>query len=76
MLMSKISLSLLVLAGSVLTRASVKMSVVSSFLRKVNMVYLLVLPEPLVEHIMLKVLTVHFWRRWDTVTAKIGSRVG
>ena len=73
-LMSISSLSLCILAGSMVNSPSAKLSVVSSFVRKAIRIYLVNFCKPWHEVFILRVLRVHSWRRWNSVPARCGSR--
>ena len=73
-LLSTSPLLLWVLPCNLVTWASVNFSVVTSFLRRGSRVYLLLLHEPWVEHLMLCVLRFRSWRYGNSVTAIQGSR--
>ena len=68
--------SLWVLAGSVVTRASANLSVVSTFVRKGRRISLLKYWESWHEVFILMALRILSWKRGDSVPASLGSREG
>ena len=69
-------LSLWVLAGNMVTRASANLSVVSTFVRMGRRLSLVNFWKPWREVFMLRALRVPTWRIWDSDPASSGSREG
>lgn len=75
-LLSKPPLSLWVLVGNMVTRASANLSVVSTFVRMGRRLSLVNFWKPWREVFMLRALRVPTWRIWDSDPASSGSREG